>query len=876
MKEYQINVIAGTKVIADMAQSIRDKTINDQRMKAVPPGPLPAGPPNKEMYMELLSEGTWSFNGVDVATNPKGSILNLWWNKVIWSKDGGVELPVRPVIDNTSSTSVTEGLSANQGRILDSKIQSLDTFTVNYNKDFPLKNYPTNSSFLDRLTKIRKSLLSVEVIASDVNTSVYTVYSIRKGSTLDTTIGIFKRSRVDTSIILGKYNYTISDTALGEKNIGELTKLKNSVSPTKITLVDYSNNFEITLVIDGSQLVVDEALVFGNTSDTDTAVNTLWKDFIFVDSSYKMKFAALDSDAFKKLVIGVNSPKVHKGQYVDINGDIIPSSSFSFKEYQVVKGSIRKIKIVGSARYSTPLYFAQFKSDVISSSSFLNGKKVNSSTLTPINEWVELDPETVTFIIGYANVNGAMDVVDISSFQNGGSPPITGSGIVFKYTVSDLGARPYFLNLWGYDYLHFIMYGQSLSEGNNPAQPVTTEINPLNLMAGTMPNVTGDLNITALNPIRSVAGRGESPIVTATHHIGEMIRRFINPNQLVIGNSCGQSSRSIEVLSKECLNYNYYSGRTSAGTNTYTNRFLNLATKTYALISGWGKTIACPAIIWMEGENNYTIGDQGLTVGTSQSTDKDTHKLLLLKLKNNMQADLMAIYGQSKPPMFFIYQTGRLWTQEKGQAITMAQIEFANENDDVILLNPVYPVPGMLPTSDHMSENGARWYGELLAKSMYEVLIKGKDYNAITLEQSHIVDRTTIDLIFKVPAEPLVIDTFTTMPQSNHGFVVLNNDVSVGLSSVSIINSNTIRIKMVSDLENGNVEISYGSQATNGKGNIRDSDSYKGMFQYTDFSSVATAPEQYVAKDSQGDPLYGKQYPLYNWLPHVYKLLTLS
>lgn len=116
MKEYQINVIAGTKVIADMAQSIKDKTINDQRMKAVPPGPLPAGPPDKEMYMELLSEGTWAFNGVDVATNPKGSILNLWWNKVTWSKDDGVELPVTngvDVINPEGSGLPTEKATAN-------------------------------------------------------------------------------------------------------------------------------------------------------------------------------------------------------------------------------------------------------------------------------------------------------------------------------------------------------------------------------------------------------------------------------------------------------------------------------------------------------------------------------------------------------------------------------------------------------------------------------------------------------------------------------------------------------------------------------------------------------------------------------------------
>jgi lysophospholipase L1-like esterase len=72
---------------------LKDKTINGQRMKAVPPGALPAGPADREMYMELLSEGTWTWNGVAVVTNTKGSISNAWWNKSAWSLDDKVALP---------------------------------------------------------------------------------------------------------------------------------------------------------------------------------------------------------------------------------------------------------------------------------------------------------------------------------------------------------------------------------------------------------------------------------------------------------------------------------------------------------------------------------------------------------------------------------------------------------------------------------------------------------------------------------------------------------------------------------------------------------------------------------------------------------------
>lgn len=92
-------------------EMLKDKTINGQRMKAVPPGALPAGPTDREMYMELLSEGTWTWNGVAVVTNTKGSISNAWWNKVTWSKDDGVELPKGAEILNNFGNSKVSGIS---------------------------------------------------------------------------------------------------------------------------------------------------------------------------------------------------------------------------------------------------------------------------------------------------------------------------------------------------------------------------------------------------------------------------------------------------------------------------------------------------------------------------------------------------------------------------------------------------------------------------------------------------------------------------------------------------------------------------------------------------------------------------------------------
>lgn len=73
-------------------EMLKDKTINGQRMKAVPPGALPAGPADREMYMVLESPGRWTFGGTDF-DNVEGQIMTLWWNKTTYSVDNIAVLP---------------------------------------------------------------------------------------------------------------------------------------------------------------------------------------------------------------------------------------------------------------------------------------------------------------------------------------------------------------------------------------------------------------------------------------------------------------------------------------------------------------------------------------------------------------------------------------------------------------------------------------------------------------------------------------------------------------------------------------------------------------------------------------------------------------
>ena len=57
--------------------------------------------------------------------------------------------------------------------------------------------------------------------------------------------------------------------------------------------------------------------------------------------------------------------------------------------------------------------------------------------------------------------------------------------------------------------------------------------------------------------------------------------------------------------------------------------------------------------------------------------------------------------------------------------IGMAQLETANENEDMICAGPVYP---MTDRGGHLDANGYRWYGEMLGKAYYRTKVLGQRF----------------------------------------------------------------------------------------------------------------------------------------------------
>lgn len=436
------------------------------------------------------------------------------------------------------------------------------------------------------------------------------------------------------------------------------------------------------------------------------------------------------------------------------------------------------------------------------------------------------------------------------------------------------------------EFKHFIIYGQSLSTGFQSYPAISTENIEGNYMVGDQVWTNfGNTNLSIFSPLisktanqdinlqktRISAIQAECPIVGAVNHIQSKLSNYGN----ILASSCGYGGKTIEQLSKESTQLiNYY--------NDYTKTINNVA----KIAKGYDYHITCPALVWMQGEYNYVKdSERGIAPGLANCISKDEYKHLFLKLKNNMQGDLMAVYSQGSRPFFITYQVGAQFTNGKTLEIGMAQIEAANENDDIICAGPVYQLPDR---GGHLDPNGYRWYGEMIGKAYLSTITTGAKFKPLQpLEIARTNISNTIRIKFLVPKLPLVLDVNTIYKMPDYGFVVYLNDVKQVITSVSIDND-CVNLICQNPLI-GKVEVVYAGVDIgnrNGHGNLRDSDDTPALYTYVDLDAKnnegdfiyprdlneTTLRPVLETKDEQG-MIYGKPYPLYNFcVAFYYKL----
>ena len=438
-------------------------------------------------------------------------------------------------------------------------------------------------------------------------------------------------------------------------------------------------------------------------------------------------------------------------------------------------------------------------------------------------------------------------------------------------------------------YQHFIIYGQSLSTGHQSYPALTTESLSGNYMIGDQIWINqGNRNSAILNPLKSSlaltekrsplsrnGGIAECPIVAAVNHLRLKIN---DPSVNYIATSTGVGGKTIDQLSKHCRNKNIYQ-----------EGFLKAAFAAPQIAAKENATVTCPLVIWMQGEYNYWADTtRGLLPHIPNVVGKDEYKTLMLRLKNDMQNDVVSIYNQHSKPLFITYQVGAQYTRGRTLNIGMAQLEAANETEDIICAGPVYP---MTDRGGHLDANGYRWYGEMLAKAYYRTIIGGKPFIPLQPEElSRTSDSKEIKICFRVPVKPLVLDDYTTEKIKDYGFAIYNDGIRQKITDVKV-KGDCVYITCEKDLS-GAIEVTYaGADEFKGHGNLRDSDDYEAYYTYIDQDeknsdgtfvfardkdkngNYVTLRPNYEPRDKSGNIIYGRPYPLYNFsVAFYYKL----
>lgn len=454
------------------------------------------------------------------------------------------------------------------------------------------------------------------------------------------------------------------------------------------------------------------------------------------------------------------------------------------------------------------------------------------------------------------------------------------------------------------DINHCIIYGQSLSTGQQTCPPVSTKNFRGNLMAGEYEWIsnTGNNTLSAFNnlvaqPIKGVdyipSGigdntNGETSAIGMSNAAKNLLDRYIVQvtDRKFMASSCGQGGTSIELLSKNAPN----------GSQLY-SKMIAALNSVKTLADENTKSLCCTAIMWIQGEwNSIAHENMGWYPNTFSTDDKDVYKAFLVGgtvtvndsdgtpqiitvngICNDMINDIKVIYQQEEAPIFMCTQHGTGYLNQRDIPVQMAYVEASLEGK-ITLVSPAYRVTDR---GAHLDANGSRWLGELFAKVWYKKVILGEQWqplHPINIRR----EENVIYIKFHVPCPPLVFDTNQVRPISNFGFDVRKTDTDEQLTidNVAIIGNDTVKLTFNStDIISGAINISYAGYNMK-YGNLRDSDPWEALTQYTDLDTLVNNPEgvsyrpTFEPKDNQGNIIYNKPYPCQNFCVQFYYSLS--
>ncbi len=269
------------------------------------------------------------------------------------------------------------------------------------------------------------------------------------------------------------------------------------------------------------------------------------------------------------------------------------------------------------------------------------------------------------------------------------------------------------------------------------------------------------------------------------------------------------------------------------GTGPYTNA-MNQVTNAKSAALSLGRVSRVMGVTNIHGETDNFNNVSGAT-----------YQGYLEEWQNDYDTDVKAITGQSNEVYMFIDQMSSFMSSYANDAtseIPIYQLYAAEDNpDEIVLVAPKY----FFSYSDrhHLTAASSRWLGEYHAKVIKKVAIDHETWRPLSPDT---VTRTGNVILadFHVPAGQLAFDTTLVSARTNYGFEYYDSTSSATISSVELVDTDTVRVTLSGTPTGNNQRLRYaytgvpgtntGAQnAGSAAGNLRDTDPYPSLYSNT-------------------------------------------
>lgn len=433
-----------------------------------------------------------------------------------------------------------------------------------------------------------------------------------------------------------------------------------------------------------------------------------------------------------------------------------------------------------------------------------NGDSEATSTF----RWLRADTSNGSYsaINGATSINYTLVSADLNKYIKFEVTPVssvvptTGSPVLSSPTVQ----------IAEIDYVNQILStGQSLSVGINSSPALTTTQPYSNLM------LTGGAGGIG-------AGGSFSPLVeSGVETISSSMANTITAND--VGNDF-----DVAVSLHGVSGYTY--SQLKKGTGPYSNG-MNQVTNAKSAALTLGRTSRVIGVTTIHGETDNYNGVSGATYQT-----------YLEEWQHDYDTDVKAITGQTSTVPLFLCQMSSFmssYANTPTSEIPIYQLKAAEDNPgEIVLVAPKY----FFNYSDrhHLTGASSRWLGEYYGKVIKKVTIDHETWRPLTPDT---VTRNAniIYADFHVPSGNLAFDTTLVSARTNYGFEYYDSTSSATISSVEILDSNTVKVILSGTPTGANQRLRYaytgiagtdtGSHnAGSAAGNLRDSDNYLSLY----------------------------------------------